>query len=45
MFARIYRNHMMVLMYLNADKIEINQIEKVFQIVLFLIKGKMTSHE
>ena len=32
---------MMVLMYLNAEKMEIKQIEKVFQIVLFLITGKL----
>lgn len=30
MFTRVYRNHLLVLMYLNADQLEIAKIEKVF---------------
>lgn len=40
MFARIYRNHLLVLMYLNADQLEISKIEKVFKIVEFLINDR-----
>lgn len=40
MFVRVYRNHLMVLMYFKADQLEIAKIEKVFKIIEFLVSNK-----
>ena len=44
MFGRIYRNHMMVLMYLNAEKMEINLTEEVVNVARCTFSNCITTN-